>query len=91
MPNRLTGFHNQMRELRKSMKEWKDVRHVVIIYNCNDQYVCESCKKIEGDHFVNNIDEIDNIPEIPNNNCTCELGCRAGWIGPPHYRFCEMV
>ena len=81
MANKQTEFHKQMRELRKSMKEWKDVRHVVIIFNCNDQYVCESCKKIEGDHFVNNIGEIDNIPEIPNKNCTCELGCRcwADW------------
>ena len=48
MGARLTEFHKQMRELRKSMKEWKDVRHVVIIYNCNDQYVCESLQEIQG-------------------------------------------
>ena len=79
MANRQAGFYKQMQELRKSMREWKDIRHVVLISNCNDQYVCESCKKFEGDHFVNNIDEINNIPEIPNKNCTSELGCRC-WV-----------
>lgn len=36
---------------------------------------CESCKKLAGKHY-----KIDEAPELPNPNCTHEMGCRCNYL-----------
>ncbi|OGN89166.1 MAG: hypothetical protein A2158_00255 [Chloroflexi bacterium RBG_13_46_14] len=36
---------------------------------------CESCKKLEGIRYP-----LDKVPELPNENCTHEMGCRCTYI-----------
>lgn len=43
-----------------------------VIYNANDEFVCDSCRAFEDKIF----DE-SALPEIPNPNCTSEFGCRC--------------
>ena len=33
---------------------------------------CNSCKKLEGKRYI-----LSNVPELPNPNCTDEMGCRC--------------
>jgi hypothetical protein len=54
------------------MAEWKDVPHVIIIYNCEDDTVCEACRKIAGEYT-----NINEVPELPYSDCSCEFGCRC--------------
>jgi len=59
--------------VRNSMKEYPDVAHVVTIYNCNDQHVCDVCRRLEGRHYNEDIFRLPN----PEDVCTCEFGCRC--------------
>jgi hypothetical protein len=69
-------FKSEIRDCIKSMKTWPDVSHVVTVYNCNDDQVCEACRKIEGEHYD---EDIYNLPELPLKGCTNPDGCRC-WI-----------
>ena len=46
----------------------------VRIRTCNDSLVCEACQKIASRHH-----KLSEVPELPYERCTCELGCRC-WI-----------
>lgn len=44
----------------------------VKIYNVNDDFVCDECKKLEGIEFT-----FDEAPILPHAKCTREGGCRC--------------
>jgi hypothetical protein len=45
----------------------------VQVYNCNDHFVCSACHVLaEQEH------KLDEMPELPYEKCTSELGCRCG-------------
>jgi len=54
------------------------VPYVVIVYNCNDDLVCEACRSIEGEHLYKSKTEAkENRPKVPYEKCTSEGGCRC--------------
>jgi SAP domain len=48
-------------------------KKVYINSYANDDLVCSACKKISGKRF-----NISEIPELPYEQCTSEMGCRCG-------------
>ena len=60
----------------RSMENEPDLGHVVTVFNCNDQLVCEFCKSLEGEHYN---EAIYNLPQAPFKNCTDPDGCRC-WM-----------
>jgi hypothetical protein len=63
-------FHNELKELKSiNMKK-------VEVQTVNDQSVCEYCRSMS-----NKIFDIDTIPEIPFEKCTCDFGCRCTICG----------
>jgi hypothetical protein len=57
----------------RSMKEYReaDVRMAKVL-GCNDGAICSECRSINGKKYP-----LDNVPELPYANCTCESGCRC--------------
>jgi hypothetical protein len=56
-----------MRELVRNGKK------IVYIISCaNDSLVCPACKKLSGKRF-----KISEVPELPYEQCTSEMGCRC--------------
>jgi len=67
------SFERVIREVKKSMQKYPDVSHVVRVFHCEDQFVCKACRKIEGDHYN---DDIFTLPN-PKDICTNPDGCRC--------------
>ena len=54
------------------------VPYVVLVYNCNDNLVCATCRSIEGEHLYKYRTEAEeNGPKVPYEKCTSEGGCRC--------------
>lgn len=47
---------------------------MVVIQTNNDDRVCESCRALASQKY-----SLRETPELPNENCTCESGCRC-WV-----------
>ena len=67
------SFEKTINQVKKSMQVHPDVAHVVRVFTCNDQFVCEACRKLEGSHYN---EDIFKLPD-PNDVCSRELGCRC--------------
>jgi len=48
----------------------------VEVRTCNDSLVCESCQKLAQKQY-----SIDQMPELPYEKCTSEMGCRCLVVG----------
>lgn len=42
------------------------------IITANDTYVCEACQKMASKEY-----RLSQVPELPYEKCTCEMGCRC--------------
>lgn len=58
---------------QRQMKYYKQagVRTVEIL-TIDDSNTCSACKKLSNKKYI-----IDKVPELPNPNCTCKIGCRC--------------
>jgi hypothetical protein len=45
----------------------------IVVYNNNDDRVCEYCWKMKRTKFTS----LDDLPELPFEGCTSETGCRC--------------
>ena len=52
---------------------------MVKILTCNDSYVCDECRKLASKSH-----KLNEVPELPYEKCTCELGCRC-WISAAEF------
>ncbi len=59
-------------DIRKSIGTWQEIPYVITIFNNDDQLVCDACRQIQGYHY-----NLDEVPELPYEECTCENGCRC--------------
>jgi SPP1 gp7 family putative phage head morphogenesis protein len=66
---RMLLFSAQSKISLKQYRESKIIKYVKIMASPNS---CESCKKLNGNRY-----KIDEAQELPNPNCTYELGCRC--------------
>lgn len=67
-------FNEVIQDCRKSGYKY------VEIYTCNDNLVCDSCKKISGKKH-----KLSEVPELPFDHCTSAEGCRC-WASPSFLR-----
>jgi len=57
----------------RNIKQYKEAGvKTVEILGVDDANTCPACKKISGKKY-----RIDKVPELPNPDCTCEIGCRC--------------
>lgn len=57
----------------RNMKQYKEVgAKTVEVLGVDDANTCPACKKITGKKY-----RINKVPEFPNPDCTCEIGCRC--------------
>ena len=69
---RMLLFNSQHKQTLKQYSKSKVVQYVEILATPNS---CESCKKLEGKRYKSN-----EVPTLPNPNCTHELGCRCVYL-----------
>lgn len=57
----------------RNIKQYKNAGiKTVEILGVNDANACLTCRNISGNKY-----NINNVPELPNPNCTSEIGCRC--------------
>jgi len=57
----------------RDMKGYKEAgASTVEVLGVDDGNTCSECKKISGKKY-----RLENVPELPYANCTCEIGCRC--------------
>lgn len=57
----------------RNIKQYKNAGIKTIeILGINDANACSACRKISGKKY-----NINKVPELPNPNCTSEIGCRC--------------
>lgn len=57
----------------RNIKQYKNAGiKTVEILGVNDANACSTCRNISGNKY-----NINNVPELPNPNCTSEIGCRC--------------
>ncbi len=69
MAKSYAGFKVELNHLRQSGYKW------VRIMTCNDDHVCESCRKLAARRYA-----IEKVPELPYEGCTSEV-CRCSIVG----------
>jgi len=62
--------HAQNQERLAQLRELEG--KLVEILGCDDGCICEACEEIAGKKF-----KIDEVPELPYEKCTEEMGCRC--------------
>jgi hypothetical protein len=65
---RMFVFYAQRREMLEKYR--REGIEYVEVFSAPDS--CESCKNLAGKHY-----KLDEVPELPNPNCTHEMGCRC--------------
>jgi len=57
-----------------NLQEYKEmgVKRAYFISYVNDDFICPECKKLDGKGF-----KISELPELPYEKCTSEMGCRC--------------
>jgi len=53
---------------------------VIEVLTVNDDLVCDECKTLTKHPF-----EINQVPELPYQKCTCKFGCRCSISARPQY------
>jgi hypothetical protein len=67
---RMFVFHTS--HLRNMDQYKKAGVKTVEVLGAGDDNTCPACQEISGKKY-----KLDKVPELPNPNCTCEIGCRC--------------
>ncbi len=61
---------------RTQMAEYREMGvKSVRILGCNDDVMCEACRKLQGKKL-----RLNDVPDLPYEKCTSDLGCRCSAV-----------
>jgi hypothetical protein len=76
----LHSYAKNLEEIRTARRQSRAgvFQYIVEIQTCSDGIVCEACRELASREYVP-----DDVPELPNERCRSEDGCRCWYSARP--------